>query len=89
MCSFKVKVKKRLLDSSVPSLSEQKIDSSDTEPVKWFRNLGFARIQLKLSTDPYDGLPYDEQTKEQLNIMIRKNMYNNTQLNEAVNMRSK
>ncbi|MNI54882.1 Alpha/beta hydrolase family protein [compost metagenome] len=76
------------LDSSVPSLSEQKIEPSDIVPVKWFRNLGFARIQLKLSADPYEGLPYDEQTKEQLNILIRKNMYNTTQLNEAVSMYS-
>ncbi|MFG1732281.1 alpha/beta fold hydrolase [Paenibacillus sp. 843] len=76
------------LDSSVPTLSEQKIDSSDTEPVKWFRNLGFARLQLKLSADPYEGLPYDQQTKEQLNMLIRKNMYNSTQLNEAVSMYS-
>ncbi|GIP00465.1 alpha/beta hydrolase [Paenibacillus lautus] len=76
------------LDSSVPTLSEQKIDSSDTRPIKWFRNLGFARLQLKLSADPYDGLPYDEQTKEQLNILIRKNMYNTTQLNEAESMYS-
>ncbi|MEC0256808.1 alpha/beta fold hydrolase [Paenibacillus lautus] len=76
------------LDSSVPTLSEQKIDSSDTEPVKWFRNLGFARLQLKLSADPYEGLPYDQQTKEQLNMLMRKNMYNNTQLNEAVSMYS-
>ncbi|WP_408894906.1 alpha/beta fold hydrolase [Paenibacillus taichungensis] len=76
------------LDSSVPAISEQKIDSSDTQPIKWFRNLGFARLQLKLSADPYDGLPYDEQTKEQLNILIRKNMYNTTQLNEAESMYS-
>ncbi|MEC0125016.1 alpha/beta hydrolase [Paenibacillus pabuli] len=76
------------LDSSVPALSEQKVDSSDTQPIKWFRNLGFARVQLKLSADPYDGLPYDEETKEQLNIMIRKNMYNTTQLNEAESMYS-
>ncbi|MGG4342037.1 alpha/beta fold hydrolase [Paenibacillus lautus] len=76
------------LDSSVPTLSEQKIDASDTQPIKWFRNLGFARLQLKLSADPYDGLPYDEQTKEQLNILIRKNMYNTTQLNEAESMYS-
>lgn len=54
------------LDSSVPSLSEQKIEPSDTVPVKWFRNLGFARLQLKLSADPYEGLPYNEETKEQL-----------------------
>jgi pimeloyl-ACP methyl ester carboxylesterase len=76
------------LDNSVPSLSEQKIEPSDTVPVKWFRNLGFARLQLKLSADPYEGLPYDEETKEQLNILIRKNMYNTTQLNEAVSMYS-
>lgn len=76
------------LDSSVPALSEQKIDSSETQPIKWFRNLGFARLQLKLSADPYDGLPYDEQTKEQLNILIRKNMYNTTQLYEAESMYS-
>ncbi|WP_413026041.1 alpha/beta hydrolase [Paenibacillus taichungensis] len=76
------------LDSSVPAISEQKIDSSDTQPIKWFRNLGFARVQLKLSADPYNGLPYDEQTKEQLNILIRKNMYNTTQLNEAESMYS-
>ncbi|OAX48961.1 2-(acetamidomethylene)succinate hydrolase [Paenibacillus sp. AD87] len=76
------------LDSSVPAISEQKIDASDTQPIKWFRNLGFARLQLKLSADPYDGLPYDEQTKEQLNILIRKNMYNTTQLNEAESMYS-
>ncbi|MNO59147.1 haloalkane dehalogenase [compost metagenome] len=76
------------LDTSVPSLSEQKVEPSDIEPIKWFRNLGFHRIQLKLSADPYDGLPYDEQTKEQLNILIRKNMYNTTQLNEAVSMYS-
>lgn len=71
------------LDSSVPSLSEQKIDSSVTEPIKCFLDLGFARIQLKLGADPYD-----EQTKEQLNILIRKSMYNTTQLNEAESMYS-
>ncbi|PZT52905.1 alpha/beta hydrolase [Paenibacillus silvae] len=76
------------LDHSVPSLSEQKVETSDIVPVKWFRNLGFARLQLKLGDNPYEGLPYDEKTQEQLNILIRKNMYNNTQLNEAVSMYS-
>ncbi|MGG0821260.1 alpha/beta hydrolase [Paenibacillus turicensis] len=75
------------LDSSVPALKEeQKIDSSVTTPIKWFRDLGFHRIQLKLSDDQYEGLPYDEATKQQINILIRKNMYNNTQLNEAEHM---
>ncbi|MBU5351698.1 alpha/beta hydrolase [Paenibacillus barcinonensis] len=76
------------LDHSVPSLSEQKVETSDIVPVKWFRNLGFARLQLKLDDNPYEGLPYDEKTQEQLNILIRKNMYNDTQLNEAVSMYS-
>lgn len=77
------------LDSSVPALKEeQKIDSSVTTPIKWFRDLGFHRIQLKLSDDQYEGLPYDEATKQQINILIRKNMYNNTQLNEAEHMNS-
>ncbi|GGH51552.1 alpha/beta hydrolase [Paenibacillus silvae] len=76
------------LDHSVPSLSEQKVETSDIVPVKWFRNLGFARLQLKLGDNPYEELPYDEKTQEQLNILIRKNMYNDTQLNEAVSMYS-
>ncbi|AIQ47379.1 alpha/beta hydrolase [Paenibacillus sp. FSL R7-0273] len=74
------------LDSSVPALREQRITSSDTKPVKWFRDLGFARVQLKLSPDAYEGLPYDEHTLDQINILMRKNMYNPTQLNEAVSM---
>lgn len=74
------------LDSSVPSISEQKIDSSMTTPVKWFRNLGFARLQVNLGDDMYKGLPYDEQTKEQMNILIHKNIFNNTQLNEIESM---
>ncbi|WP_248062059.1 alpha/beta hydrolase [Paenibacillus silvae] len=76
------------LDHSVPSLSEQKVETSDIVPVKWFRNLGFARLQLKLGDNPYEELPYDEKTQEQLNILIRKNMYNDTQLNEAMSMYS-
>ncbi|KOY14902.1 alpha/beta hydrolase [Paenibacillus xylanivorans] len=76
------------LDSSAPALSEKKIDSSMTRPLKILRELGFGRLQLKLGADPYDGLPYDEQTKEQLKILINKNMYNTTQLNEAESMYS-
>ncbi|WP_413378423.1 alpha/beta fold hydrolase [Paenibacillus taichungensis] len=76
------------LDSSAPALSEKKIDSSMTRPLKILRELGFGRLQLKLGADPYDGLPYDDETKEQLKILINKNMYNTTQLNEAESMYS-
>ncbi|WP_245608590.1 alpha/beta fold hydrolase [Saccharibacillus sacchari] len=74
------------LDHSVPSLAEQQVKASDIAPIKWFRDLGFHRIQLKMSADPYEGLPYDEETKAQLNILTRKNMYNDMQLSEAVDM---
>lgn len=74
------------LDHSVPSLAEQQVKASDIAPIKWFRGLGFHRLQLKMSADPYEGLPYEEETKEQLNILTRKNMYNDTQLDEAVSM---
>ncbi|MEJ8303525.1 alpha/beta hydrolase [Saccharibacillus sacchari] len=76
------------LDSSVPSLSEQQIEASDVAPIRWFRDLGFDRLQLKLSADPYEGLAYDEKVVEQLHIMMRRNMYNDTQLNEVVSMYS-
>ncbi|WP_431523536.1 alpha/beta fold hydrolase [Paenibacillus amylolyticus] len=76
------------LDTSVPAISEQKVEASEIVPIQWYRNLGFPRLQLKMSDDPYAGLPYDEQTKEQLNILIQKNMFNPTQLNEIVSMYS-
>ncbi|OWA33981.1 alpha/beta hydrolase [Saccharibacillus sp. O16] len=74
------------LDSSVPSLSEQKIEASDVAPIRWFRNLGFDRVQLKLTADPYKGLDYDAKTLDQLHMLMRRNMYNDTQLNEVVRM---
>ena len=76
------------LDTSVPAISEQKVEASEIVPIKWYRYLGFPRLQLKMSDDPYAGLPYDEQTKDQLNILIQKNMFNSTQLNEIVSMYS-
>lgn len=74
------------LDSSVPTLKEQKIGSSILKTLSLLRESGFARLQLKLGDDPYAELPYDDQTKEQLKIMIRKNIYNSSQLNEAGSM---
>ncbi|QGG53869.1 alpha/beta fold hydrolase [Lysinibacillus pakistanensis] len=71
------------LDSSVPTISEKKIDSSIIRTIKLLKNSGLARLQVKLSDDPYAELPYDEKTKEQLKILKHKNMYNPSQLNEA------
>ena len=71
------------LDSSVPTISEKKIDSSIIRTIKLLKKTGLARLQVKLSDDPYAELPYDEKTKEQLKILKHKNMYNPSQLNEA------
>ncbi|WP_155590026.1 alpha/beta fold hydrolase [Lysinibacillus cavernae] len=71
------------LDSSVPTISEKKIDSSIITTIKLLKKSGLARLQVKLGDDPYAVLPYDDKTKEQLRILKHKNMYNPTQLNEA------
>ncbi|MGG2107536.1 alpha/beta fold hydrolase [Lysinibacillus pakistanensis] len=71
------------IDSSVPTISEKKIDSSIIRTIKLLKKSGLARLQVKLSDDPYAELPYDEKTKEQLKILKHKNMYNPSQLNEA------
>lgn len=71
------------LDSSVPTISEKKIDSSIIRTIKLLKKSGLARLQVKLGNDPYAVLPYDDKTKEQLRILKHKNMYNPSQLNEA------
>ncbi len=71
------------LDSSVPTISERKIEPSVITTLKLLKKSGLARLQMKLSDDPYVELPYDEKTKEQLKILKLKNMYNLSQLNEA------
>ncbi|MGE7091014.1 alpha/beta fold hydrolase [Lysinibacillus sp. NPDC048646] len=74
------------LDSSVPTLSEKEIGSSIIGTLKLLKKAGLARLQVKLGEDPYAALPYDDKTKEQMSILIHKNMYNPSQLNEAENM---
>ncbi|WP_245376001.1 alpha/beta hydrolase [Paenibacillus eucommiae] len=74
------------LDSSVPTLSERKIESSIIRVLNLLKKSGFARLQVKLGDDPYAALPYDDTTKEQLRILIHKNMYNPNHLNEAEKM---
>jgi len=74
------------LDSSVPTISEKKIDSSIIRTIKLLKKSGLARLQVKLGDDQYATLPYDDKTKEQMRILKHKNMYNPSQLNEAENM---
>ncbi|SYX84074.1 protein of unknown function [Paenibacillus alvei] len=45
--SIKCGLHKKIKGEKCLSVSEQKIDLSVTEPIKWFRDLGFDRLQLK------------------------------------------
>lgn len=76
------------LDSSVPSLSERKIESSALRTLNLLKKSGLVRLQMKLSADPIAELPLDDTTKDQIRMINHKNIYNPTQLNEARSMYS-
>ncbi|AJS60066.1 alpha/beta hydrolase [Paenibacillus sp. IHBB 10380] len=76
------------LDSSVPTLSEKRFSSSEIETVKLLKKSGFSRLLMKPDTDVYAELPYDDQTIEQIRILMHKNMYNPNLLNEIEHMYS-
>lgn len=69
------------IDSSVPTQG-----GMDTEfPIKTFKllkNSGIARLVMKLSADPYEGLPFDDETKKQIRMITHKNLYNSSTSNE-------
>jgi len=73
------------LDSSVPTLTE-KIESSQLEMVKWLKKIGLSRLVMKLGTDPLAALPYDDETKEQMRILMHKNLFNPNIINEVQHM---
>ncbi|MFD7525973.1 alpha/beta hydrolase [Paenibacillus chitinolyticus] len=76
------------LDSSVPTLSEKRFSSSEIGTVKLLKKSGFNRLLMKPDTDVYAGLPYDDQTIEQIRILMYNNMVNPNQLNEIEHMYS-
>ncbi|MFF2888527.1 alpha/beta fold hydrolase [Paenibacillus sp. NPDC057967] len=70
------------LDSSVPTLSEQEVGTSTLGALSLLKKLGFTRLLVKSGDDPYAGLSYDEETKEQMRMLGHKNMANPNNLNE-------
>jgi pimeloyl-ACP methyl ester carboxylesterase len=74
------------LDSSVPTIREKKIESSEIRIINLLKKSGLVRLQMKLSADPIAELPFDDKTKGQMRIINHKNIYNPTQLNEAERM---
>lgn len=69
------------IDSSVPTQGGMDVKF----PIKKFKFLeksGLARLLIKLSGDPYEGLPFDDETKKQMRMIMFKNLYNSSMMNE-------
>ncbi len=75
------------IDTSVPTQAGMDVEFPITT-FKLLKHSGFARLMLKLGSDPYAELPFDEETKEQMRMITLKNMYNKSTLNEMVNISS-
>ncbi|MBD8497290.1 alpha/beta hydrolase [Paenibacillus arenosi] len=69
------------IDTSVPTQPGMDV----TFPLKKFTFLkqsGLLRLIMNVSGDAYEGLPFDNQTKEQMRMIALKNAYEATLLNE-------
>ncbi|MFC5401317.1 alpha/beta hydrolase [Cohnella soli] len=73
------------IDSSVPTQG-----GMDAEfPIgtyKLLKKSGLSRLVMKLSADPYAGLPFNDETKEQLRMISLKNLFNSSVMNEMENI---
>ncbi len=69
------------VDSSVPMQGGMDAELP-TGTFKLLKQSGFGRLMLKFGADPYEGLPFDDETKEQMRMFTLKNMYESTTLNE-------
>ncbi|WDF05680.1 MULTISPECIES: alpha/beta hydrolase [Shouchella] len=69
------------IDTSVPTQG-----GMDEElPISTFhflRKSGLGRLVINLGDDPYETLPFDEETKEQMRLITHKNLFNASNLNE-------
>ncbi|MGG4142269.1 alpha/beta hydrolase [Paenibacillus algorifonticola] len=73
------------IDSSVPTQPGMDVKF----PLKTFgflKQSGLQRLLVKTGSDPYEGLPYDEETREQLALLSLKNSNSPTMLNEMKNI---
>lgn len=73
------------IDSSVPTQGGMDVEFP-IETFKLLKKSGLGRLMLKLGDDPYAGLPFDDETKEQMRMISLKNMYNTTTMNEMENI---
>lgn len=69
------------IDSSVPT--QPGMDAEfDTASMQALKALGLTRILTELAGDPYVGLPYDAETKEQMKILSFRNSFSDTYVDE-------
>lgn len=73
------------IDSSVPTQGGMDVEFP-IDTFKLLKKSGLGRLLMKFSDDPYAGLPYDDETKEQIRMITLKNMYNSTTMNEMENI---
>jgi pimeloyl-ACP methyl ester carboxylesterase len=69
------------IDSSVPTQGGMDAEMP-TGLFKFLDKSGLMRVLKKISGDPYAGLPFDDQTKEQMRMISNKNSSNATTMNE-------
>ncbi|WP_104089657.1 alpha/beta fold hydrolase [Arthrobacter sp. GMC3] len=69
------------IDSSVPTQPGMD-DPLPIGAMKTAKALGLTRILMSLAGDPYAGLPYDDNTKEQMKLLSLKNNSTKTYSNE-------
>ncbi len=69
------------IDSSVPMQGGMDVEFP-IGTFKFLKQSGLGRLMLKFGADPYEGLPFDDETKEQIRMITLRNMYEATTLNE-------
>jgi len=73
------------IDSSVSTQGGMDVEFPITM-FKFLKKSGLVRLALKLGSDPYAGLPHDDETKEQMRMITLKNVYNSSVMNEMENI---
>lgn len=73
------------IDSSVPTQGGMD-EETPIQSLKFLEKSGLIRLLKKIGGDPYAGLPYDDETKDQMRMISNKNSNNATVLNEIKNI---
>ncbi|REK77700.1 alpha/beta hydrolase [Paenibacillus paeoniae] len=75
------------IDTSIPTQGGMDVEFPIGK-FKLLKSSGFARLMMKFNPDPYEGLPYDDETREQIRLIQLQNMFNPSILNEMEHISS-